>query len=240
MDLQELVERLTKQHRLAFARLLGEIEAAYDEVVALHARRFPDPRQIPGGTLCGDVRATVLAMNGIDALTRTGKSPRTVPKGASCGPDSTLRMTSGPNASVRLGDSNLARCRVRKLAPDVVDSLALFLPQSTPHAKPGVQLFLDEGQAEPVMGPAGIEQEYELVVYWWPTPDKVSVAGAILAAVADLNTTEEHILVYTTLPPAMRPKTAAEEQQQDTDYQPAGDFDEIFGKKAADTGDSGA
>lgn len=238
MDLQELVERLTKQHRLAFARLLGEIEAAYDEVVALHARRFPDPRQIHGGALCGDVRATVLAMNGIDALTHTRRSSRTAPKGASCGPDSTLRMTSGPNASVRLGDSNLARSRVRKLAPDVVDALALYL--SAPDAKPGVQLFLDDGQAQPVMGPPGIEQEYELIVYWWPTPDKVSVAGAMLAAVADLNTTEERILVFTTLPPAIRPKTAAEEQQQDTDYQPAGDFDEIFGKKSSDTGDSGA
>lgn len=56
MDLQGLVERLTEQHRRAFARLLGEIEAAYDEVVALHARRFPDPRQIPGvcsAGICG-------------------------------------------------------------------------------------------------------------------------------------------------------------------------------------------
>ena len=32
MDLQGLVERLMEQHRCAFARLLGEIEAAYDEV----------------------------------------------------------------------------------------------------------------------------------------------------------------------------------------------------------------
>lgn len=240
MDLQELVERLMKQHRLAFARLLGEIEAAYDEAVALHARRFPDPRQIPGGTLCGDVRAIVLAMNGIDALSRTDTSPRTVPKDASGGPDSTLRMTSGPNTSVRLGDSNLAWCRVRKLAPDVVEGLALFLPTPAPDAKPGVQLFLDDGAAEPVMGPPGLEQEYELIVYWWPTPDKVSVAGAILAAVADLDTNEERVLVFTALPPAIRPKTEAEEQQEDTDYQPDGDFNEIFGKKSTDTGDPGA
>lgn len=240
MDLQELVERLMKQHRSAFARMHGEIEAAYDEVVALHARRFPDPRQIPGGVLCGGVRATVLAMNGMDALTRTGESTRDVPKSASCGPDSTLRMTSGPNSSVRLGDSNMARARVRKLAPDVVDSLALFLPQPNPGLKPGVQLFLDDGATEPVMGPPGLEQEYELIVYWWPTPDKVSVAGAILAAVADLDTNDQRILVFTTLPSAIRPKTAAEEQQADTDYQPDGDFNEIFGKKSTDTGDPGA
>lgn len=240
MDLQGLVERLTEQHRRAFARLLGEIEAAYDEVVALHARRFPDPRQIPGGVLCGDLRATVLAMNGIDALTRTGESTREAPTGASCGPDSTLRMTSGPNSSVRLGDSNMARARVRKLAPDVVDGLALFSPQGVPARRPGVQLFLDEGAAEPVLGPPGLDQDFELIVYWWPTADRVSVAGAILAAVADLDTNDERILVFTALPAAVRPRTAAEEAQQDTDYQPAGDFNDIFGATSTDTGDPGA
>lgn len=240
MDLQELVERLTKQHRLAFARLLGEIEAAYDEAVAIHARRFPDPRQIPGGTLCGDVRAIVLAMNGIDALTRTGETPRTVPPEASCGPESTLRMKSGPNSSVRLGDANLARSRVRKLAPDAVAALESAVPKPAPGSKAGVQLFLDDGAEERVMGPPGIEQEYELIVYWWPTLDKVSVGGAILAAVADLDTNEERILVSTPLPPAIRPNTEAEADEQDTDYQPDGDFDNIFGKKSTDTGDSGA
>jgi len=240
MDLQELVERLTKQHQLALARLLGEIEAAYDEAVAMHARRFPDPRQIPGGTLCGDVRAIVLAMNGIDALTRTEESPRAVPPEASCGPQSTLRMTSGPNSSVRLGDSNLARSRVRKLGFDAVEALAAAEPQSAPGAKAGVQLFLDDGAAEPVMGPPGIEQEYELIVYWWPTLDKVSVGGAILAAVADLDTNEERILVSTPLPPAIRPKTEAESGEQDTDYQPDGDFEKIFGEKSTETGDPGA
>lgn len=240
MDLQGLVERLMEQHRVAFARLLGEIEAAYDEVVALHSRRFPDPRQIPGGMLCGDVRATVLAMNGMDALTRSGESTREIPKNASGGPDSTLRMTAGPNSSVRLGDSNMAKARVRKLAPAAVDGLALFTAQPNPAPKPGVQLFLDDGADDPVMGPPGLEQEYELLVYWWPTWDKVSVAGAILAAVADLDTNDERILVFTALPAAIRPRTEAEEAAQDTDYQPDGDFNEIFGKKSTDTGDPGA
>jgi hypothetical protein len=86
---------------------------------------------------------------------------------------------------------------MRKLAPDVVESLAVLSPQPMPALKPGAQMFLDDGQAQRVMGPAGLEQEYELVVIWWPTGDKVSVAGAILAAVADLDTPEEHILVFT-------------------------------------------
>ena len=49
MDLQALVERLAEQHREAFGRLLGEIQLGYDDAVAMHAHRFPDPRQIPRG-----------------------------------------------------------------------------------------------------------------------------------------------------------------------------------------------
>ena len=239
MDLYVLVARLLEQHREAFARLLGEIQVAYDEAVAMLAHRFPDPRQIPGGTLCGVVRAIVLAMNGLDALSHTGASPRAAPAGASCGPGSTLRMSPGPNSSVRLGDRNLAKARVRKLAPDVVESLALLSPRPTPPAKPGAQLFLDDGQEQRVMGPAGLEQEYELVVYWWPTGDKASVAGAILAAVADLDTPEEHILVFSALPAAIRPKAAAE-LAGEVSYEPSGDFEQFFGGKSSKTGDSGA
>lgn len=239
MDLQALVERLTEQHRDALARLLGEIQVAYDEAVAMLAHRFPDPRQIPGGTLCGVVRSVVLALNGLDALSHTGTSPRTPPKDASCGPGSTLRMSAGPNSSVRLGDSQLAKARLRKLAPDVVESLALLSPLGMPDPKPGAQLFLDDGQLQRVMGPAGMEQEYDLIAYWWPTPDKMSVAGAILAAVADLGTPEEHIRVFRPFPPASRPKTAAE-MAHDVDYQPSGDFEKFFDEKSSETGDSGA
>jgi hypothetical protein len=55
MDLQQLVERLMEQHREAFARVYGEVQAAYDEAVAKHSDRFPDPSQIPGGALCGSI-----------------------------------------------------------------------------------------------------------------------------------------------------------------------------------------
>lgn len=72
-----------EQHRSAFARLLGEIEAAYDEVMQpTRAGGFPDHVRSPRGML-GDVRATtMLAMNGMDALTRTGGWAREVPTSA--------------------------------------------------------------------------------------------------------------------------------------------------------------
>jgi hypothetical protein len=239
MDLQELVERLMAQHRETLARVYGEVQAAYDETVAKHSDRFPDPRQIPGGALCGVVRAIVLDMNGMDALSGTRNPPRTAPQGASCGPGSTLQMASGPNSSVRLHDSSLAETRVRKLPPKEVGNLAVMSPQPMPDPKPGTQMVLDDGHEERVLGPAGMGQQFDLFVFWWPTADKTSVAGAILAAVADIDTSEERILAHTPLPPAIRPKTAAEDQP-DTDYEPRGDFDEYFGEKSSETGDSGA
>jgi hypothetical protein len=239
MDLQALVERLMAQHRDAFARLHGEVQSAYDEAAARLSDRFPDPKQILGGALCGLVRAVVLDMNGLDALSGIRNPPRTAPQGASCGPGSTLRMSSGPNSSVRLGDSTPAWTRVRKLAPNVVKILAELSPKQMPDPKPGTQMVLDEGHAERVLGPAGMGQEFELIVFWWPTADKTSVAGAILAAVADIDTSEERILAFTALPAAVRPKTAAEEQP-DTGYEPRGDFEKFFPEKSSETGDSGA
>lgn len=236
MDLQELVERLMTQHRLAYARLLGELHVAYDEAVAVLADRFPDPRQIPGGTLCGMVRAFVLDMNGLDALSGTRNQPRSAPRGASGGPDSTLAVTSGPNSSVRLHDSLLTEHRVRKLAARKVKALETLGPQRGSGPRPGTQMVLDEGLAARVLGPAGQGEQFDLFIYWWPTPDRVSVADAILAAVADIDTSEERILAFTAMPPAVRPRSAAEIQTQD--YEPVDDFDEY--DQGAGTGDSEA
>lgn len=238
MDLQELVERLMTQHREAFARVYGEVQAAYDEAVAKYAERFPDPRQIPGGAFCGMVRAIVLDMNGIDALSATRNPPRTVPEGASCGLGSTW-MTSGPNSSVRLSDSSLAETRVRKLPPEQVGDLAVMSPQPMPDPRPGMQLVLDEGFEERVLGPAGMGQQFDLFLFWWPTADKASVAGAMLAAVADIDTSEMRILASAPLPPAIRATSAAE--QADTDYEPDNDFEDLIGdEKSSEAGDSRA
>ncbi|TDZ98551.1 hypothetical protein [Mycobacteroides salmoniphilum] len=221
---QELVEQLATQHRLALALLLGEIHAAFDKTVAMLSETFPDIRQVHGGVFCGNVRAFVLAMNGIDALSRRGLSPRKVPEGASCGPGSTLKMWSGPNSSVRIGDSALAWARMRKLKPANVEGLPVLSSQMMPGTRPGVQMALDTGLQAPVLGPEGIGERYDLFVYWWPTADMTSVEGAILAAVADVDTPEEQILAFTLLPPPVRRKTAAELAETD-DYEPQGDFE---------------
>ena len=203
----ELVTQLGAQHPVALARLLGEIGVAFDETLAMLSKRFPDPRQIPGGTLCSNVRSIVLAMNGINAVTGTDPSPPKAPKGASCGLGSTLRMTSGPNSSVRIGDTKkVAWARVRKLGSEMVEALGLLTPQPMPAPRAGQQMALDAGEPESqrVMGPPGIGECYEFVVYWWPTSNRVSVAGGILAAVEAIDTSEERILAFAALPPAIR------------------------------------
>lgn len=236
--LQELIERLVVQHRVALSLLLGEIGEAFDRTTSMLAQWFPDVRQVHGGVFCGNVRQFVLAMNGIDAQTAKGLSSRTVPPGASCGQQSTLRMTSGPNSSVRLGDSALAWARVRKLKQQDVESLSVLMPEPVPGPRPGTQLMLDEGLAERVLGPEGIGERYELFVYWWPTPNMASVEGAVLAAVADVDTSEERILAFASLPPAVRPETVS--QAVTEDYEPQEDFEKHLPQKSSDTGDSGA
>lgn len=243
MDLQELVERLLAQHRQALGRLHGEVQAAYDEAIAKHSDRFPDPKQMPGGALCGVVRAIVLDMNGLDALAGTRTPPRKPPKGASCGPESTLTMTSGPNSSVRLNDSSLTEIRVRKLPAVEMADFAEASPQPIPGPKPGAQMVLDEDFEEPILGPGGMGQQFDLFVFWRPAADKSGVAGAMLAAVADIDTSEMQILASTPLPPAIRPKSKAEllaAEQPDTDYEPADDFDEFDEDSGAETADPGA
>lgn len=240
----ELATRLVTQHRLAVARLLGEIGVAFDASLARWYPVFPDPMQIPGGTLCSDVRAHVLAMNGIDAKTTKLATPPEPPKGASCGPDSTLRMSTGPSSSVRIGDSAMAWARVRHIPPKRAEELDASTPQSMPGSKPGTQMALDDGEpeAERVMGPAGIGQDFELVVYWWETLGRLSVAGGILAVVADLDTKEERILAFAPLPSAIRPKTVAEQQQnEDDDENVQEDFEKFLPEKSpSETGNSEA
>ncbi|EUA65938.1 hypothetical protein I541_5715 [Mycobacteroides abscessus] len=81
--LQELVERLVAQHRVALALLHGEIQVAFEEAAAALAARFPDLRQVHGGVFSGHLRAVLLAMNGVDRLTggenRHAKCPRAPP-----------------------------------------------------------------------------------------------------------------------------------------------------------------
>ncbi len=122
-----------------------------------------------------------------------------------------MRMSTGPSSSVRIGDAGMAWARVRHISPQRAADIGALLPQSMPQSKPGKQMALDAGEPEDqrVFGPAGIGDDYELVVYWWETPGRLSVGGGILAVVADLDTNEERILGFEPLPLAIRPKTVA-------------------------------
>lgn len=238
--LQELVERLVAQHCVALALLHGEIQVAFEEAAAALAARFPDLRQVHGGVFSGHLRAVLLAMNGVDRLTRRGESTRKVPEGASCGPQSTLRMSMGLNSSVRLGDPSMMWTRVRKLTPQIVETLASLTPQPMPAPKAGAQMTLDAGQQDRVFGPEGIGEQYELVLYWWPRADLSGVENAILAAVADLGVSgEERILAFAPLPAAVRPERVSDVDTGE-DYEPAGDYEQFLPKKSSDTGDPGA
>ena len=92
-----------------------------------------------------------------------------------------------------------------------------------------------------MFGPAGIGDDYELVVYWWETPGRLSVGGGILAVVADLDTSEERILGFEPLPLAIRPRTVAERQivaEDDEDVRE--DFEQFLPRNASETGDAEA
>lgn len=235
---REVLDRSIAQHRLAWGKLIGELHVAYDETLASWAKKCPDPMMIPGGTLCSDVRTRVLLMNGLHAQSRVGESHKL--KGSSCGRGSTLIMTMGPNASVRLGDvGEVWWSRVRHMSPKRAGEIGALTPQPLPDPRPGKQLAFDaaEMESEPqVMGPVGIGDQYELVVYWWESPGRLSVAGAILAMVVDIDTTDEQIVDFVAMPAAVMP-TAPPEEVGDEDLR---DFEPYLPERPADTGDAGA
>lgn len=243
---KDLLTDLVTQHGLAWAKLLGEVEVAFDKTLAAWAPVCPDPMRIPGGTLCSDVRTRVLLMNGIDARSRFDDPPQTPPEGASCGPGSTLKMTSGPSSSVRLGDTKkVAWARLRHLPPQEAEDIGALTPQPIPATQPGRQMAFDaaEMESEPqVMGPPGIGDQYEFIAYWWESPGRLSVAGAILAMVADIDTKDERIVEFIELPPAIRPKTAAELAAHDySDDEDVRDFEDLLPPESpSETGDSEA
>lgn len=230
---EELLRDLVTQHELAWAKLLGEVQAAFDKTLAKWAEECPDPMQIQGGTFCSDVRTRVLLMNGINAKSGCEDPPRPPPEGASCGPGSTLKMTSGPSSSVRLGDTKrVAWARLRHLSPEEAEEAGALGPQPMPVPRSGTQMAFDATEMESgpqVMGPPGIGDQYEFIAYWWESPGRLSVAGAILAMVADLDTKDERIVAFVKLPAAIRPKTAAEmvlhDQGEDEDVR---DFEDLL------------
>lgn len=173
----ELATRLVAQHRLALARMFGELGVAFDMTLAQWHPTLPDPMQIPGGTLRSDVRTHMLAMNGIDSRSMKSPAGPLAPPGASCGPDSTLRMSTGPNSSVRFGDSGLAWAGCDTSARQRAEEIGALPAGPMPKSKPGRQMTLDDGEPEDqrVFGPAGIGDDFELVVYWWESPGRLSV-----------------------------------------------------------------
>ncbi|MHA7658412.1 hypothetical protein ACX9NJ_23515 [Mycobacterium sp. ML2] len=243
----ELATQLVSQHRVAVAKLHGEICEAFDATLARWYSVFPDPMQIPGGTLCQDVRTHVLAMNGINAQSVKGSTPPQAPEGASCGPGSTLRMSTAASSSVRIGDTGLAWARVRHMSPKDAAGLDELVPQPMPKPKPYKQMALDAGEPEDrrVLGPAGIGELFDLVVYWWETPGRLSVGGAILAVMDDLDGNEEKMLAYAPLPAAIRPTAVAEQRQtvvdDDEDERVREDFNKFLpGKSTFEAGEAEA
>ncbi|ORW08119.1 hypothetical protein [Mycolicibacter longobardus] len=239
----ELLTRLMNQHGLAFARLLGEFDLALDQSWANWSRVYPSPMHVPGGTLFGDVRARVLAMNGIDAQCRSDKSPRPVIANASCGPGSTLHMSTGPSASVRLGDSNLAWTRVRHMSPKRAEEVRLMVPQALSEPKAGTQMPLDDGlpESQRVMGPPGIVEDYDLITYWWENPGRLSVAGGILTIVEELDEEDERVVAFVDLPAAIRPKSETETKLASIrDDGEQRQFDERFPHIRSEQDESGA
>lgn len=224
------LRRLVSQHERAWAMLLGEVGLAFDKTLAAWFKECPDPMRLPGGTLCHDVRTRVLLMNGLDALSRFDEPQRTPPKGASCGPDSTLKMTAGPNSSVRLGDTKkVAWSRLRHLSPQRAEELGAMPSKQLPEPKAGNQMAFDAAEMglQQVMGPPGIGDQYEFIAYWFESPGRLSVAGGILAMVADIDTSDEQILDFVALPPAIRPKALVElAAEQDADEEDLRDFEE--------------
>jgi hypothetical protein len=239
----DLATRLVAQHRVALAMLLGEIGVAFDMTLAKWHSPFPDPLQIPGGTLCQDLRTFVLAMNGIDAKSTKSPTGPKAPEGASCGPGSTLRMSTGPSSSVRFGDSGLAWGRVRHISPRRAEEIGVLPAEAMPNPKPGKQMALDDGVPEDqrVFGPAGIGDDYELVVYWWETAGRLSVGGGILSVVADLDTPEERVLAWVRLPDPIRPKSTVERELAIVeDEVEVEDFQKFLPDKSPQTGDGEA
>lgn len=208
----ELLTQLASRHEIAFAKVLGEFDLALDQSWATWSKVYPSALHVPGGTLFADVRARVLAMNGIDAQSGRDKTPRTRLADASCGPGSTLHMSTGPSASVRLGDSGLAWTRVRHVSPKRAEVIRLMVPQALSEPKVGKQMALDDGlpDSQRVMGPAGIVENYDLITYWWEKPGRLSVAGGILAVVEELDEKDERVVAFIDLPSAIRPKTDSE------------------------------
>jgi hypothetical protein len=155
-------------------------------------------------------------------------------------------MTSGPSSSVRLGDTKkVAWARLRHLSPQEAEDIGASTGQQMPATRPGKQMAFDASEmsdGEPVMGPPGIGDQYELVAYWWESPGRLSVAGAILAMVADIDTKDERIVEFVELPPAIRPKTAAElAARDDSDDEDVRDFEDLLPPESpSGTGDSEA
>lgn len=147
---------------------------------------------------------------------------------------------------MRLGDTKrVAWARLRHLPPQEAEGIGALTSQQMPATRPGKQMAFDaaEMQAEEqVMGPPGIGDQYELIAYWWESPGRLSVAGAILAMVADIDTKDERIVEFVDLPPAIRPKAAAElAARDDSDDEDLRDFEDLLPPESpSETGNSEA
>lgn len=216
---QELVESLARQHEEDFALLHADLREALPEVASRWADRFPNAADMSGHNRCTAVRQTLLSMF-------DGRGERPFPL---------LDAREGPGLSVVLSDGSGTRIRVRRWPTDnlkrrirVVDVPPSGQREALVEAR---QLALDEGHDELVL-PRSAGGPFDVFVLWWADDDEVELAGAELAAVADIDSSSVVRILATVPLPAPQPVRA---EPPAADPGPQGDFDEF--DDVAGTGD---
>lgn len=184
MDLhpQVAVDTLVAQHKFALGYVHAYIEEAVLDVASRWADRYPLAADLSGTTRCTCVRQMLLSLED-EYLWLVGTS---------------LGMYKGRGMSVQLRDVAGTMMRVRRFPTDNFgDRLREVqcappdpsIPRKLPPPPEG-QLEIGDLDGQPSLAPPGpgwAGDEYDLFVLWWLHPDQVGLAGAALAAVADID-----------------------------------------------------
>lgn len=208
---QELVESLVQQHEEDFALLHADLREASPEVASRWADRFPNAADMSGQNRCTAVRETLLSMF-------EGRGDKPFPS---------LGAHKGPGLSVVLTDGSGMKIRVRKWPTDHLQRRIRVVEVPPPGQSEALatarQMALDEGLDEPVL-PRSKGGPYDLFVLWWADDDEVELAGAELAAAADIDSSSVVRIVATA--PLPTPQLAQAEPAAAASA-PQGDFDEF-------------
>lgn len=193
------VDKQVEQHRVALGHVHAYIEEAVLDVASRWADRYPVAADLSGTTRCTCVRQMLLSLEN-EHLWLVG---------------TTLGMYRGRGMSVILRDAAKQEARVRRFPTDNFgDRLReVQCPPPDPNVRrklppaPEGQLELgdlDGGSPLVPPGPGWEGDEYDLYVLWWLHPDQVGLAGAVLAAVADIDDAKlVRIFATAPLPPPL-------------------------------------